>query len=112
MYTVLEVGCVPMYTVLEVGCVPMYITFGTVLYMFRFCMYQYHLVVARPNPKGAPSAARGASSWVADLEAYNAAAENIPPHCLQLVSSLHLLACVSSSVVFGVLRLWSAHVVS
>ena len=36
--------------------------------------------MARPNPKGAPSAARGASSWVADLEAYNAAAENIPPH--------------------------------
>ena len=27
--------------------------------------------VARPNPKGAPSAARGASSWVADLEAYS-----------------------------------------
>ena len=40
--------------------------------------------VARPNPKGAPSAARGASSWVADLEAYNAAPENIPPHILQL----------------------------
>ena len=29
------------------------------------------LCVARPNPKGAPSAARGASSWVADLEAYS-----------------------------------------
>ena len=36
----------------------------------RYLLLIMH-IVARPNPKGAPSAARGASSWVADLEAYS-----------------------------------------
>ena len=51
------------------------------------------VTVARPNPKGAPSAARGASSWVADLEAYSHIGAVHFGHVF--VMHMHAWACVA-----------------